>query len=208
MPGVPMEMPSDTVMVLKSTLLPPAPSTPEHASRASSPMCMLQGVTLPQVEATPICGRAKSSSRNPTARSMAREGACLAPSMTTREYSRGSTLRFTMQPLSSIPERVAHARESERPRRRHQERQQQRELARAAMPALEPHVGEHADRRCDPAAQPRERDVHSHVVLRTADGGEIVVAEIPAKMSTCLSRPEQYRTHPEQRARAAEHPDA
>jgi hypothetical protein len=57
MPGVPMEMPSDTVMVLNSTLLPPAASTPAHASRANSPMCMLQGVTLPQVEATPICGR-------------------------------------------------------------------------------------------------------------------------------------------------------
>src|SRR5260370_1187822 len=46
MPGVPMEMPSDTVMVLNSTLLPPAASMPAQASRASSPMCMLQGVTL------------------------------------------------------------------------------------------------------------------------------------------------------------------
>ena len=48
-------------------------------------MCMLQGVTFPQVEATPICGLAKSSSRKPTARSMARDGACLSPSTTTRE---------------------------------------------------------------------------------------------------------------------------
>ena len=86
-----MEMPSDTVMVLNSTLLPPAASTPAQDSRASSPMCMLQGVTLPQVEATPICGRVKSASVKPTARSMAREGACLSPSITTRENARGST---------------------------------------------------------------------------------------------------------------------
>ena len=55
-------MPSDTVMVLKSTLLPPAASTPAAASRASSAMCMLQGVRLAQVEAMPTCGLAKSAS--------------------------------------------------------------------------------------------------------------------------------------------------
>ena len=85
MPAVPIEMPSETVMVLKSTLLPPAASTPAQASRASSPMCMLHGVTFAQVEATPICGRAKSASRKPVARSMARAGACWAPSSTRRE---------------------------------------------------------------------------------------------------------------------------
>ena len=58
MPGVPIEMPSDTVMVLNSTLLPPAASAPAHGSRASSSMCMLQGVTFAQVEAMPICGLA------------------------------------------------------------------------------------------------------------------------------------------------------
>ena len=62
MPGVPMEMPSDTVMVLKSTLLPPAASMPLEASRASSPMWALQGVTFAHVEAMPICGLPKSSS--------------------------------------------------------------------------------------------------------------------------------------------------
>ena len=71
-------MPSETVMVLNSTLLPPAASAPAAASRASSAMCMLQGVTLAQVEATPICGLAKSASLKPTARSMARDGACFS----------------------------------------------------------------------------------------------------------------------------------
>ena len=91
MPGEPMEMPSDTVMVLNRTALPPAASAPAIASVASSLMCMLQGVRLAQVEAMPICGFSKSASWNPTARSMARDGDCLAPSTTSREYFRWST---------------------------------------------------------------------------------------------------------------------
>ncbi len=55
-------MPSETVMVLKRTLLPPPASAPAAASRASSAMCMLHGVTFAQVEAMPICGLAKSAS--------------------------------------------------------------------------------------------------------------------------------------------------
>ena len=51
-------------------------------------MCMLQGVRFAQVEATPICGFWKSASWNPTARSMARDGVCFAPSTTSREYFR------------------------------------------------------------------------------------------------------------------------
>ncbi len=85
MPGVPIEMPSDTVIVLNSTLFAPAPSTPAAASRASSPMCMLHGVRFDQVEATPIWGFAKSASAKPTARSMARAGAALSPSTTRLE---------------------------------------------------------------------------------------------------------------------------
>src|ERR1700747_2769406 len=64
-PGVPIEIPSDTVIVLKRTLSPPAPSTPAAAALASAPMCTLHGVRLAQVEATPIWGLGKSSSRNP-----------------------------------------------------------------------------------------------------------------------------------------------
>jgi hypothetical protein len=85
MPGVPMEIPSETVMVLKMTALPPATSVAAAACLASSSMCMLQGVTILQVEAIPTCGRAKSSSLKPTARSIARLGACSTPSTTTRE---------------------------------------------------------------------------------------------------------------------------
>jgi hypothetical protein len=52
---------------------------------------MLQGVRLAQVEAMPICGLLKSASWKPTARNIAREGACLIPSTTSRELARGST---------------------------------------------------------------------------------------------------------------------
>src|SRR5690348_18417129 len=83
-------MPSETVIVLNKTLLPPAASAPVAASRASSAICMLQGVTLAHVDATPICGLEKSASVKPTARSIARDAACFAPSTTRREYSRGS----------------------------------------------------------------------------------------------------------------------
>ena len=85
MPGVPMEMPSDTVMVLKTTLFAPASSAPMAAASASASMCMLQGVTMLQVEAIPICGLSKSSVSKPTGRSMARLGACSTPSTTMEE---------------------------------------------------------------------------------------------------------------------------
>ncbi len=91
MPGVPFEMPSETVIVLNTTLFAPAASAPAAASRASASMCMLHGVSMLQVDAMPTCGFAKSSSLNPTARSIARAGALGAPSTTTRELSRGST---------------------------------------------------------------------------------------------------------------------
>src|SRR3984885_13405255 len=89
-----MEMPSDTVMVLNRTPLPPAASAPVTASRASSAMCMLHGVMFAQVEAMPICGLLKSASWKPTARNIAREGACLIPSTTSRELARASTCFF------------------------------------------------------------------------------------------------------------------
>ena len=56
MPSVPMEMPSETVMVPKMIGLAPAASTPAAASRARASMCMLHGVTIAQVEATPTIG--------------------------------------------------------------------------------------------------------------------------------------------------------
>src|SRR5580658_6521856 len=94
MPGEPIEMPSDTVMVLNKTPLPPAASAPATASRARSAICMLHGVMFAHVEAIPICGLVKSASWNPTARNIARDGACFTPSTTRREFSRGSVSLF------------------------------------------------------------------------------------------------------------------
>ncbi len=85
MPGVPIEMPSETVMVPNVIALAPAASTPPAASRASSSMCILQGVMLLHVDAMPTCGFSKSASPNPTARNIALLGACFTPSTTMRE---------------------------------------------------------------------------------------------------------------------------
>ena len=60
MPSVPMEMPSEIVMVLKIIALPPALLAPRSASCASRSMCILHGVTLLQVDATPTIGLPKS----------------------------------------------------------------------------------------------------------------------------------------------------
>src|ERR1700742_746824 len=92
MPGVPIEMPSDTVMVLNVIALAPARSAADATNRASSSMWTLQGVKLLQVDAMPTWGLWKSSSPNPTARSMARLGVCFTPSTTSREYRLASTL--------------------------------------------------------------------------------------------------------------------
>lgn len=80
MPSVPMEMPSEMVMVLKMTLLPPAASTPLADSRASLSMWMLQGVTWLHVLAMPTWLFLKSARLKPTAWSMAREAARSGPS--------------------------------------------------------------------------------------------------------------------------------
>src|SRR6202011_104174 len=53
-PSVPIEMPSETVMVLKMIDFPPASSTPFPDSRASRSIWTLHGVTMLQVEATPM----------------------------------------------------------------------------------------------------------------------------------------------------------
>jgi hypothetical protein len=66
-PSVPIEIPSEMVMVLKMTALPPAASAPFADSLARRSMWMLQGVTCDQVDAMPIFGLEKSSFLNPTA---------------------------------------------------------------------------------------------------------------------------------------------
>ena len=85
MPSVPLAIPSEMVIVLKITPLPPAASTPPRATAASSSMWLLQGVTWLQVEAMPTWGLAKSSSSKPTARNMARLAALFTPSTTGAE---------------------------------------------------------------------------------------------------------------------------
>src|SRR5688500_8121353 len=87
-PSVPIEMPSEIVIVPKITPLPPASFTPMEASTASLSMCMLHGVTMLQVEAMPICDLLKSSVEKPTACNIARLAARSAPSTTWDEYAR------------------------------------------------------------------------------------------------------------------------
>src|SRR3954469_11803821 len=87
-PSVPIEMPSEIVIVPKMTALPPASLTPTDASTASLSMCMLHGVTMLHVEAMPICDLPKSSLENPTACNIARLAARSAPSTTADEYAR------------------------------------------------------------------------------------------------------------------------
>ncbi len=102
-PSVPMEMPSEIVIVPKMTGLPPAASTPVATSRASLSMCMLHGVTMLQVDAIPTCDFLKSAFENPTACSIARLAARSTPSVTILEYCRCPDLRVFMMSLPAVP---------------------------------------------------------------------------------------------------------
>ena len=64
-PSVPIEIPSEIVIVLNTIALPPALFVPTSACLASSSICMLHGVTLLHVEATPIIGFLKSPGLKP-----------------------------------------------------------------------------------------------------------------------------------------------
>src|ERR1700761_3713032 len=88
MPSLPFEMPSETVIVLKTIALPPFAFTPFSVSSASLSMCMLHGVTLLQVEATPMIGFLKSASVNPTGYNIARAAARSGPSTSKLENGR------------------------------------------------------------------------------------------------------------------------
>jgi len=119
-PSVPMLMPSEMVMALKITLLPPAASTPFAASAARRSMCMLHGVTMLHVEAMPILFFLKSSRLKPTACSIARLAARSTPSTTTELCLRlqfglglGSGLGFRGHDAQSIREQAGGSRNEE-----------------------------------------------------------------------------------------------
>ena len=78
-PSVPIEMPSDTAIVLNSTGVPPASRMPALTCSASARRCTLQGVTSVHVLATPTSGFSRSASVNPAPLSIARAGARAVP---------------------------------------------------------------------------------------------------------------------------------
>ncbi len=80
-PSDPIVMPSEIETVLNSSGVPPAWRMPSLTCAASSRRWKLQGPISIQVLATPISGRVKSSSVRPDARSIARAGARLSPSV-------------------------------------------------------------------------------------------------------------------------------
>src|SRR5690625_2552436 len=83
MPSVPIEIPSDTVIVLKINGTAPASLAPFFDASARSSIWILQGVTSLPVLAIPTIGFLKSSSSNPTALNIARFGAFAGPSLKT-----------------------------------------------------------------------------------------------------------------------------
>ena len=103
MPSWPIEMPSETAIVVNSIGKPPAAWTPSFASRASRASGRLQGVTSFQEEATPTCGLPKSCSVMPTARSIARAGARSKPSVTSVLRGRRIAAPFTGRRRRSSP---------------------------------------------------------------------------------------------------------
>ena len=81
MPAVPIETPSETEIVLNSSGVPPARRMPCLTYPASFRWLRLHGIVSIQVVATPINGRARSSSVKPTPLSIARAGARSTPSV-------------------------------------------------------------------------------------------------------------------------------
>ncbi len=81
MPSLPIETPSETATVLNSIGVPPAARTPRFTSTASFRWFRLQGIVSIHDVATPISGRARSSSVKPVPFSIARAGARATPSV-------------------------------------------------------------------------------------------------------------------------------
>ena len=77
-------------MVPNSSGTAPACLTPSLAAPASPFRCRLHGVTSFHDEATATCGRVRSSSLSPTARSIARAAARDGPVVSGPERGRGT----------------------------------------------------------------------------------------------------------------------
>ena len=86
MPSVPIDTPSDTAIVLNSIGVPPPARMPSLTNSASRRWLKLQGIVSIHVVATPTSGRARSSSVNPIALSIARAGARSGPSVSAWEW--------------------------------------------------------------------------------------------------------------------------
>src|SRR3989338_3290118 len=80
-PGVPIEIPSDTVGTPKVNPAPLYFFMPFLTAIANLSICILHGVTSDHVEATPIIGFLKSSSLKPTALNIPLFGALASPSV-------------------------------------------------------------------------------------------------------------------------------
>ena len=110
MPSVPMDTPSLTAIVSNSMGVPPAARMPSLTCSASSRWFQLQGMVSIHVVATPMIGRARSSSVNPMALSMALAGARSGPSVSAADRrlagslgrSYGSVLSGTGSLLGSV----------------------------------------------------------------------------------------------------------
>ena len=86
MPSVPIDTPSETAIVLNSMGVPPPARMPSFTNSASRRWLKLHGIVSIQVVATPTSGRARSSSVNPIALSIARAGARSGPSVRAWEW--------------------------------------------------------------------------------------------------------------------------
>ena len=80
MPSLPIVIPSETAIELKSTGVPPAARIPARTGTANLSKSMLHGPILVQVLKTAIIGPSKFLSSIPVARSIALAAALLGPS--------------------------------------------------------------------------------------------------------------------------------
>ena len=105
MPCVPIEIPSQTAIVLNSIGVAPAARIPRLTCSARSRRCAVQGMISIQVCATAISGLLRSSSVKPTALSIARAGAREGPSTSTLLFD---LREFLSSAMFDFSRRAAH----------------------------------------------------------------------------------------------------